>query len=90
MVWRNLPFYKRRVKGDAPNYGLVTAKVKLENISQDGILVENMHDRPYLKPGAVGMETVASMTRVCSEVRRAAPNHPLGIQILTGRCYTIM
>lgn len=43
-----------------------------------------MHDRPYLKPGAVGMETVASMTRVCSEIRRIVPTHPLGIQILTG------
>lgn len=43
-----------------------------------------MHDRPYLKPGAVGMETVASMTRVCSEIRQIAPAHPLGIQILAG------
>ena len=57
------------------------------NVSQDGILVENMHDRPYLKPGAVGMETVANMTRICSEIRRIAPNHPLGIQILAGGYY---
>ena len=46
-----------------------------------------MHDRPYLKPGVVGMETVASMTRVCSEIRRIAPTHPLGIQILAGEYY---
>ena len=43
-----------------------------------------MHDRPYLKPGTVGMETVASMTRVCTEIRQTVPTHPLGIQILTG------
>lgn len=53
-------------------------------IPQDGILVENMHDRPYLKTKAVGMETVASMTRVCNEIRHTAPTHPLGIQILAG------
>jgi hypothetical protein len=48
----------------------------------DGIILENMHDRPYLK-GAVGPEVVATMAVACSEVRRAC-GLPLGIQILAG------
>ena len=48
----------------------------------DGVLLENTHDRPYLK-GAVGPEIVASMAAIGSEVRRATLK-PLGIQILAG------
>ena len=48
-----------------------------------GIIVENMHDTPYLK-GAVGPEIVASMTVVSAAVRSAAPDLPIGIQILAG------
>ena len=49
----------------------------------DGIIVENMHDAPYLK-GVVGAEIVASMTAVSVAVRSAAPDIPIGIQILAG------
>jgi membrane complex biogenesis BtpA family protein len=49
----------------------------------DGILVENMHDVPYLKR-RVGPEIVASMTAVAVAVRAAVPDLPLGIQILAG------
>jgi membrane complex biogenesis BtpA family protein len=49
----------------------------------DGIIVENMHDVPYLK-GSVGPEIVASMTAVAAAVRAAVPELPLGIQILAG------
>ena len=45
-----------------------------------GLLIENMHDRPYLK-GAVPPETVAAMTAVGREVRRAVAL-PLGVQVL--------
>jgi hypothetical protein len=48
----------------------------------DGVLIENTHDRPYLK-GAVGPEIVAAMAIVGGEVRRAT-TLPLGIQILAG------
>ncbi len=44
------------------------------------LLLENMHDRPYLN-GAVGPEIVAAMTAVAREVRRAVAL-PLGIQVL--------
>src|SRR6266850_6607848 len=47
-----------------------------------GVMIENMHDRPYLK-GAVGPEIVASMTAIGREVRRAIPL-PMGIQVLAG------
>lgn len=47
-----------------------------------GILIENTHDRPYLK-SSVGPEIVAAMSVVAAEVRRAVPL-PLGIQVLAG------
>ncbi|GAB1351928.1 MAG TPA: BtpA/SgcQ family protein [Candidatus Rifleibacterium sp.] len=50
----------------------------------DGIILENMHDRPYLKC-EVGPEIVAGMTRVACEVkRRVGATFPVGIQILAG------
>lgn len=49
-----------------------------------GIILENMHDRPYLK-GAVGPEITAGMTAVAVKVREAVgPEYPIGIQILAG------
>lgn len=49
----------------------------------DGLLIENTHDRPYLK-GAVGPEIVASLAVIGREIRRAAPAAPLGVQVLAG------
>lgn len=50
----------------------------------DGIILENMHDRPYLKC-EVGPEIVAGMSRVACEVKRRVGNaFPVGIQILAG------
>ena len=46
------------------------------------LVIENMHDRPYLK-GSVGPETVSSMAVIGHEVRRAVPL-PLGVQVLAG------
>ena len=50
---------------------------------QDGIVVENMHDRPYLR-GGVGPEVVAAMTTICTQVKRAFPSLHFGVQILSG------
>ncbi len=47
-----------------------------------GVIIENTHDRPYLK-GAVGPEVVAALAVVGHEVRRAA-KLPLGVQVLAG------
>jgi membrane complex biogenesis BtpA family protein len=48
----------------------------------DGLMIENMHDRPYLKR-TVGPEITAAMAAVGTAVREAAPL-PLGVQILGG------
>ncbi len=56
------------------------AQIYLES-GVDGLLLENMHDTPYLK-GTVGAEIVASMTAVATAVRSVAPDMPMGIQIL--------
>jgi hypothetical protein len=48
----------------------------------NALMIENTHDRPYLKVG-VGPEIVAAMTVVAAEVRRAT-DLPLGVQVLAG------
>src|SRR5882724_4160586 len=47
-----------------------------------GLIIENMHDRPYLK-GVVGPEIGAAMAVIGAEVRRAV-SLPLGVQVLAG------
>lgn len=47
-----------------------------------GLIIENTHDRPYLK-SAVGAEIVAAMAVIGAGVRRAA-RLPLGVQVLAG------
>ena len=48
----------------------------------DGIIIENMHDVPYLK-GEVGPEIVAAMTAIGTVVKSEC-RLPVGIQILAG------
>ncbi len=48
----------------------------------DGLMVENMHDVPYLR-GAVGPEVVAAMSVVARAVK-AEVALPVGVQILAG------
>jgi membrane complex biogenesis BtpA family protein len=48
----------------------------------DALIVENMHDVPYLKR-EVGPEIIASMAVIAGAVRRAV-KAPLGVQILAG------
>ena len=47
-----------------------------------GLIIENTHDRPYLK-GSVGPEVIAAVAVIGVEVRRAA-GLPIGVQILAG------
>lgn len=49
----------------------------------DGLILENMHDVPYVH-GNHSPETVACMTRIGVAVRQAAPNLELGVQVLSG------
>lgn len=53
-----------------------------------GVLIENTHDRPYLK-GDVGPEIVAAMAVIGYEVRKAAAL-PLGVQVLAGANHSAM
>lgn len=48
----------------------------------DAVLIENMHDRPYLL-GAVGPEITAAMTAVVCAIRGVV-DLPLGVQVLAG------
>jgi len=48
----------------------------------DGVIIENMHDVPYLR-GEVGPEIVAAMTAIAVEVKREC-RLPVGVQILAG------
>ena len=48
----------------------------------DGLIVENMHDVPYLR-GEVGPEIVAAMTAIGIEVKSEC-GLPVGVQILAG------
>jgi len=55
---------------------------KLQDAGVDAILIENMHDVPYLKKN-VGPEIVACMTAIAVELRKRI-HLPIGIQILAG------
>jgi membrane complex biogenesis BtpA family protein len=46
------------------------------------LMIENMHDRPYVRPPA-GPEIVAAMTAIGREIRREV-DLPLGVQVLAG------
>lgn len=48
----------------------------------DAVIIENMHDVPYLK-GYVEVETIAAMAVVASAIKREC-QMPIGIQILAG------
>ncbi|XP_066149008.1 uncharacterized protein F13E9.13, mitochondrial [Euwallacea fornicatus] len=50
----------------------------------DGIIVENMHDVPYIQSSNFGPEITATLTRVCVEIRKLVPKTvPCGIQVLS-------
>ncbi len=53
-----------------------------EDLGFHGVMIENTHDRPYLK-AAVGPEIVAATAVIGAEIRRAI-KVPLGLQILAG------
>ncbi len=54
----------------------------LSDAGFDALVIENMHDRPYLR-NKVGPEITAAMTAVVDDVRREV-SLPLGVQILAG------
>lgn len=49
----------------------------------DSVLIENMHDIPYIQSHKMGPEITASMTRLCTEVRKLLPSHmSCGVQVI--------
>lgn len=54
----------------------------LASFGLDALIIENMHDRPYLRQ-KVGPEIIAAMTAICQAVREAV-DVPLGVQVLAG------
>ncbi|MBS0189225.1 MAG: BtpA/SgcQ family protein [Planctomycetes bacterium] len=48
----------------------------------DAIIVENMHDRPYVN-GPHSPATVAAMTRLCGAVKDVIGDKPMGVQVLS-------
>lgn len=54
----------------------------LADAGVDALLIENMHDVPYLNRD-VGPEVVAAMTAICAAVRQAVAL-PVGVQVLAG------
>ncbi|MCC6907354.1 MAG: BtpA/SgcQ family protein [Phycisphaerales bacterium] len=64
--------------------GAAEEAVLLAQAGFDGLIIENMHDRPYLRRD-VGPEIVAGMTRIGLAVRGAVgETFPLGVQVLAG------
>ena len=49
----------------------------------DAVMIENMHDRPYLG-GGIGPEVTACMSAVAAAVRAAVADAPVGVQVLGG------
>ncbi|XP_019882811.1 uncharacterized protein F13E9.13, mitochondrial isoform X3 [Camponotus floridanus] len=77
------PRYKgctEKVVENATKEALMYAKYNV-----DGILIENMHDIPYVRQRDLSPEITTMMTRICSEVRKVVPqNIACGVQILAG------
>ena len=67
----------------SPVIDSINSDVKFD-MKQDAILIENMHDVPYVQDKKIGWEIVSAMTRLSVEIKKIAKNVPCGIQILAG------
>ena len=75
------PYASQSVK-ELVNQAVMEAKV-LEDAGFDSIIIENMHDAPYVHGQELGPEIVAAMTMVSGAVISAV-SVPIGVQILSG------
>lgn len=57
--------------------------IVLADCGFDAIIIENMHDRPYVQ-GGHGPETTAVMTRIACAIRQRLPRVAMGVQVLSG------
>ena len=74
------PNYKGNLKSVIDS-AIEEAKI-YENSGIDAIMIENMHDVPYLKRN-VGPEIISAMTVIANEIKNKI-DLPMGIQILAG------
>src|SRR3989475_10091309 len=56
------------------------ARALVDN-GMDALIIENYGDAPFA-PGRVAAATVAAMTVIAPEIRRALPEAPLGVNVL--------
>ncbi|RNC81573.1 MAG: BtpA/SgcQ family protein [Phycisphaera sp.] len=74
--------------GELVDDAVVEAR-KLAQAGFDGLIVENMHDAPYVHGDQLGPEQTAVMTIVASAVRETFEG-PVGVQILSGgNCHAL-
>lgn len=74
------PGYSGMAVGDLIEYAVGEAEA-LEEGGVDGLQVENMGDRPFMKPGQIGFEAVDLVAAVARGVRRAV-GLPVGVFVL--------
>lgn len=78
-----LPGTPRAARSVAELVGSARSEARIyKEAGVDGVIIENMHDVPYLR-SEVGPEIVAAMTAIGTEVKGAC-DLPVGIQILAG------
>ncbi|HEY3580922.1 MAG TPA: BtpA/SgcQ family protein [Pyrinomonadaceae bacterium] len=78
-----LPGTPRGMQGVQELVGSARSEARIyKEAGVDGVIIENMHDVPYLR-GEVGPEIVAAMTAIGMEVKSVC-DLPVGIQILAG------
>ncbi len=73
---------ERPARGRASKNSLARRRRRLAGAGFDAVMIENMHDAPYLRR-EVGPEIVAAMTAIAGAVR-AAVGCSVGIQVLAG------
>ncbi|KAG5679417.1 hypothetical protein PVAND_008984 [Polypedilum vanderplanki] len=78
------PFYQSGSFNQIIEKARHETNVYIEN-NIDAILIENMHDIPYVKSDKFGPEIVSSMTAAAIEVKNLCDSKiPIGIQVLAG------
>ena len=75
------PYHNQSI--DAIVNQAVTEAKQLQDAGFDALIIENMHDAPYVHGCELGPEIVAGMTRVAHAVTDAI-TIPAGVQILSG------
>ncbi|MFK7759382.1 MAG: BtpA/SgcQ family protein [Phycisphaerales bacterium] len=74
--------YNQHGVDDLVSQAVLEARM-IQDAGFDAMILENMHDAPYVHGDELGPEIVAAMTRACSAITEAI-DIPVGVQILSG------